>query len=57
MWHERYGWRTATSRRHPIGKDSTPEGEGIRYLGTDLQPKSADVLEALADGHRGRKRP
>ncbi|MFJ5803780.1 DUF6292 family protein [Streptomyces decoyicus] len=57
VWDERYGWRTATSRRHPIGKDGTPEGEGIRYLSTDLQPKPADVLAALADGRRGRKGP
>ncbi|UQA90731.1 DUF6292 family protein [Streptomyces halobius] len=57
VWDERYGWRTATSRRHPIGKGGAPEGEGIRYLSADLQPKPADVLEALADGRRGRKRP
>ncbi|MFI0219891.1 DUF6292 family protein [Streptomyces lydicus] len=57
VWHEGYGWRTATSRRHPIGKHTAPEGEGIRYLSTDLQPKPADVLQALADRRRGRKHP
>ncbi|MGA5564322.1 hypothetical protein ACPCUV_24595 [Streptomyces platensis] len=56
-WDERYGWRTVTSRRRPIGKGGAPEGEGIRYLSIDLQPKPADVVEALADGRRGRKRP
>lgn len=57
VWSERYGWRTATSRRHPIGKETAPEGEGIRYLSTEVQPMPADVLEALADRRRGRKRP
>ncbi|MFI1501011.1 DUF6292 family protein [Streptomyces platensis] len=57
VWDVRYGWRTATSRRHPIGKDPAPEGDGIRYLSTDVQPKPADVLDALADRRRGRKRP
>ncbi|MFE6225828.1 DUF6292 family protein [Streptomyces sp. NPDC057854] len=30
VWDERFGWRTATSRRHPIGKPThtAPEGEG-----------------------------
>ncbi|NUK53383.1 hypothetical protein HRW14_24535 [Streptomyces lunaelactis] len=59
VWDERYGWRTATSRRHPIGKDtaSAPEGEGIRYLGSSIRPKPAELLEALADGRKGSKRP
>lgn len=50
VWDERYGWRTATSRRHPIGKDTSraPEGEGIRYLASGIQPEPAEVLEALA---------
>ncbi|MGW0704109.1 DUF6292 family protein, partial [Streptomyces sp. NPDC002867] len=59
VWDERYGWRTATSRRHPIGKDTgtPPEGEGIRYLGSGTRPEPAELLEALADGRKGSKRP
>lgn len=59
VWDSRYGWRTATSRRHPIGKhtDTAPEGEGIRYLGTGLQPDPEELLEALRDQRRGTKRP
>ncbi|MGV4988861.1 hypothetical protein ACVB8X_39935 [Streptomyces sp. NRAIS4] len=40
VWFERYGWRTAVSRRHPIGKDTgtPPEGEGIRYLSEHSSP-------------------
>ncbi|MEJ8639938.1 DUF6292 family protein [Streptomyces sp. MS2.AVA.5] len=59
VWDERYGWRTATSRRHPIGKDAgtAPEGEGIRYLGSGIRPEPAELLEALADGRKGSKRP
>ncbi|MEV4335297.1 DUF6292 family protein [Streptomyces sp. NPDC049597] len=59
VWDERYGWRTATSRRHPIGKDAgtAPEGEGIRYLGSGTRPEPAELLEQLADGRKGSKRP
>lgn len=59
VWDERYGWRTATSRRHPIGKDTAtpPEGEGIRYLGSGIRPEPAELLQALADGRKGSKRP
>ncbi|MGP4001561.1 DUF6292 family protein [Streptomyces sp. 8N706] len=59
VWDERYGWRTTTSRRHPIGKDTgtAPEGEGIRYLGSSIRPQSAELLEALTDGRKGSKRP
>lgn len=59
VWDERYGWRTATSRRHPMGKDtgSAPEGDGIRYLGGGRMPEPAELLEALADRRRGSKRP
>jgi hypothetical protein len=58
VWDERYGWRTATSRRHPIGKDAgIPEGEGIRYLGSSRQPEAAELLESLADRRKGAKRP
>jgi len=49
VWHERFGWRTAASRRHPIGKDSgtRPEGEGIRYLAEQARPDPALVVAAL----------
>ncbi|MEU5150054.1 hypothetical protein AB0G42_23095 [Streptomyces yangpuensis] len=59
VWDSRYGWRTATSRRHPIGKhtDTAPEGEGIRYLGTGLKPDPEELLAALRDQRRGTKRP
>ncbi|MCM2424149.1 DUF6292 family protein [Streptomyces sp. RKAG293] len=59
VWDERYGWRTATSRRHPLGKESgtPPEGEGIRYLGSGLQPRPDELLDALGDGRKGSKGP
>ncbi|THA53238.1 DUF6292 family protein [Streptomyces sp. A1136] len=59
VWDSRYGWRTSTSRRHPIGKDtnSAPEGEGIRYLGSGLRPEPEELLAALRDGRKGTKRP
>jgi hypothetical protein len=59
VWDERYGWRTATSRRHPIGKPTTtaPEGEGIQYLGSGLRPEPEELLAALRDQRRGTKRP
>ncbi|WP_435607419.1 hypothetical protein [Streptomyces ardesiacus] len=59
VWDERYGWRTAVSRRHPIGKDTgtPPEGDGIRYLSTEQQPEAAELLAALTDGRRGSRRP
>ncbi|WP_331757049.1 DUF6292 family protein (plasmid) [Streptomyces sp. NBC_01544] len=57
VWDERYGWRTATSRRHPIGKDtgSAPEGEGIRYLASGIRPEPAEVLEALASAEEAER--
>ncbi|MFB7234878.1 hypothetical protein ACFCXK_08870 [Streptomyces sp. NPDC056269] len=59
VWDERYGWRTAISRRHPIGKESgtLPEGDGIRYLSADQQPEPADLLRALTDSRRGSRQP
>lgn len=50
VWDERYGWRTATSRRHPIGKDTTtpPEGDGVRYLAAGVWPPPDELLAALA---------
>ncbi|WP_327286067.1 DUF6292 family protein (plasmid) [Streptomyces sp. NBC_00597] len=59
VWDSRFGWRTAISRRHPIGKstDTAPEGEGIRYLGTGLRPAPEELLAALRDQRRGTRRP
>lgn len=59
VWDERWGWRTATSRLHPIPKDhaTPPEGPGIRYLGNGLTPAPAEVLAELGDARRGTKRP
>ncbi|MFJ3310341.1 DUF6292 family protein [Streptomyces sp. NPDC086549] len=59
VWDERYGWRTAVSRRHPIGKETgtPPEGEGIRYLSEHQQPEPAQLLAALTDARRGSKHP
>ncbi|MFC7261470.1 hypothetical protein [Streptomyces lutosisoli] len=59
VWDERYGWRTAVSRRHPIGREAgtPPEGGGIRYLSEDQQPDPAELLAALADGRRGSRHP
>lgn len=59
VWDERYGWRTAVSRRHPIGKETgaPPEADGIRYLSEDQQPEPAELLAALTDGRRGSRRP
>ncbi|WP_395367033.1 hypothetical protein ACHGLA_36460 [Streptomyces sp. YH02] len=59
VWDERYGWRTAISRRHPIGKETgiPPEGDGIRYLSEDQQPEPAELLGALTDGRRGSRQP
>lgn len=59
VWDSRYGWRTATSRRHPLGKptETGPEGEGIRYLGSGIRPDPEELLAALRDGRKGTKRP
>ncbi|MFD3538364.1 DUF6292 family protein [Streptomyces sp. NPDC058662] len=59
VWDERFGWRTATSRRHPIGKSTewAPEGEGIRYLGHGLRPEPEELLAALRDPRKGTERP
>ncbi|MFE6894778.1 hypothetical protein [Streptomyces sp. NPDC057694] len=49
VWDERFGWYTATNRRHPIGKDSPtpPQIPGIRYLGQTERPPAATVVDAL----------
>lgn len=50
VWDERYGWRTAPSRRHPLGKDTAhrPTGDGIRYLAEGITPDPDQLLAALA---------
>ncbi|MGW6581163.1 DUF6292 family protein [Streptomyces globisporus] len=49
VWDERYGWRTATSRRHPITKGAVPpsEGGGVRYLTGGVTPPPGSVVAAL----------
>lgn len=49
VWDERYGWRTATSRRHPITKGAVlpSEGGGVRYLAEGTTPPPGDVVTAL----------
>ncbi|MFI6007067.1 DUF6292 family protein [Streptomyces sp. NPDC051366] len=51
VWDERYGWRTAASRRHPIGKETgaRPAGVGIRYLAPALRPDPALVPGLVRD--------
>ncbi|MFW3470000.1 DUF6292 family protein [Streptomyces microflavus] len=50
VWDERQGWRTATSRRHPLTKGGAlpPEGDGIRYLATGTTPPPDTLIAALA---------
>lgn len=49
VWDERQGWRTATSRRHPLTKGGAlpPEGDGIRYLATGTTPPPDTLITAL----------
>lgn len=49
VWDERHGWRTATSRRHPLARGAAlpPEGDGIRYLATGTKPPPATLAAAL----------
>ncbi|MEU6090991.1 hypothetical protein ABZ865_30275 [Streptomyces sp. NPDC047085] len=56
VWDERYGWRIAISKRHPIGKEigTPPEGDGIRYLSEHQQPDPPRAQSFQAG--RGRKR-
>lgn len=51
VWDERYGWRTATSRRHPITKGAVlpSEGGGVRYLAGGVTPPPGDVVTALIE--------
>ncbi|MFI7329677.1 hypothetical protein ACIBQ3_34190 [Streptomyces rubiginosohelvolus] len=50
VWDERYGWRTAASRRHPIARDAVPssEGGGVRYLAGGVTPPPAALIAALS---------
>lgn len=52
VWDERHGWRTATSRRHPLGKSAQwpPATDGVRHLvpGTTT-PTPAELLAALTE--------
>ncbi|WDG26833.1 DUF6292 family protein [Streptomyces sp. CA-278952] len=49
VWDERYGWRTAASRRHPLTKGAVlpPEGDGIRYLAGGITPPPGALIAAL----------
>ncbi|MEU6688304.1 hypothetical protein [Streptomyces sp. NPDC046832] len=48
VWSERHGWRTSTSRRHPLGRGAwPPPGPGVRHLATGTTPDPADLVKAL----------
>ncbi|MFJ6000288.1 hypothetical protein [Streptomyces sp. NPDC092370] len=49
VWSERHGWRTAPSRRHPLGRGAAwpPPGPGVRHLATGTTPDPADLVNAL----------
>ncbi|MEU1918374.1 DUF6292 family protein [Streptomyces massasporeus] len=49
VWSERHGWRTAPSRRHPLGRGAAwpPPGPGVRHLATGITPDPADLVNAL----------
>ncbi|WP_328698568.1 DUF6292 family protein [Streptomyces sp. NBC_00342] len=50
VWDDRYGWRTAASRRHPLprGAGAPPPGDGVRYLAADTTtPPPTALLAAL----------
>lgn len=49
VWDEHAGWRTATSRRHPLPRGAAvpPEGDGIRYLTTATTPPPPALIAAL----------
>ncbi|MGV0101262.1 DUF6292 family protein, partial [Streptomyces californicus] len=51
VWDERYGWRTASSRRHPIAKGAAlpSEGGSVRYLAGGITPPPGDVVTALRE--------
>ncbi|MFG2811472.1 hypothetical protein [Streptomyces massasporeus] len=49
VWSERHGWRTSTSRRHPLGRGAAwpPPGPNVRHLATGTTPNPADLVNAL----------
>ncbi|MFF8035990.1 DUF6292 family protein [Streptomyces sp. NPDC016626] len=49
VWSQRHGWRTAASRRHPLGRGAAwpPPGPGVRHLATSTTPDPADLVKAL----------
>ncbi|MFD9099416.1 hypothetical protein [Streptomyces collinus] len=49
VWSERHGWRTAPSRRHPLGRGAAwpPPGDGVRHLASGTTPTPADLVHAL----------
>ncbi|MFC8876119.1 hypothetical protein [Streptomyces ardesiacus] len=49
VWSERHGWRTAPSRRHPLGKGAAwpLPGDGVRHLADGTTPAPADLINAL----------
>ncbi|MDT0432910.1 hypothetical protein [Streptomyces salyersiae] len=54
VWDERHGWRTALSRRHPLGRGAAwpPAGDGIRHLVPDTTtPDPTDLVAALTTDH------
>ena len=60
VWDERYGWRTAGSRRHPFGGPAgaePPTGAEIRYFGADFTPTSTQLLAWLRNPRAGRPTP
>ncbi|MEV5162842.1 DUF6292 family protein [Streptomyces sp. NPDC053728] len=50
VWDERHGWRSATSRRHPLPRGAAwpPPGDGIHYLATGTTPPPDAVTAALS---------
>ncbi|MEU1439356.1 hypothetical protein ABZ438_35580 [Streptomyces sp. NPDC005786] len=49
VWDERSGWRTAISRRHPIGRDSTTTSDagGTHNLAAGIRPSPDELRAAL----------
>ncbi len=49
VWSEQHGWRTAPSRRHPLGRGATwpPSGPDTRHLASGTTPDPADLVHAL----------
>src|SRR5690606_28491209 len=49
VWSERHGWRTSTSRRHPLGRGAawpSPSPQ-VRHVATGTTPTPADLVKAL----------